>query len=440
MKKKEFLIVIKWLAKRFIYIKKELRYLIDRLIYQKSSFYLPHKYNAHKCPYQSMLYFNLFGRVLFASKEFIALLSNNRVFKKSIVLEGFEKIDFKECYKEGCDDILYPKSPFIDGSLQAIENSFFEKIERSLQLALQNDQKLDRYNPTWQKAKKEFLTFLLDKNQKIIPTRVINFRKDAHFEKIITDQFTYVDQKNSYFQEYLKAIDLILEYHRYANIIQKEILANMSESSAGNNSCVVYRGKRVSEKELFYALCINNIYNHCKFHTNRLVVCDIGAGYGGLIRELKYYLDSNSCYILIDLPEVIVFAAYFIKYNFKDAKIALLEDIIHKKENFESLINRYDFIILPPSHMDIIGDDNIDLVINTASLSFMSESDLDSYLSFISRTLKKDGYFYSVNTTDGTQFGGKGTYKWDYKDEYLTIHQGFSNRFAYPEWLGKKLS
>jgi len=437
--KNNLITISKWILKRAIYLKKDIKELRDRAIYQKSSLSLLHKYNAHSNRYQSMLYYNFIGRVIFGVKEFIALISNNRVFKKDILLEGFDKIDFVKLYNQGCDDILYPKSPFVELKDIDIDNSFFKKLQNSLDIALDNDEDIKNYNPTWQKAKIEFLDLILDKDKKIDIEKLKNFRKDSIFEKIITDQFSYVDTNSNYISEYLKAIDLVMEYHRYAKVIKKEILANMSESKAGNNNCVVYRGKRISEKSIFYALCVNDILINIDFISNRKVICDIGAGYGGLIRELKYYLDQNSCYILVDLPEVILFCSYYIKYNFPDSKIALLDDVLNYNNDFKSLINEYDFIIISPQFLKYIEKESIDLIINTASMSFMSEKNLNEYIDFISRTLKKDGYFYSVNTPHGEEFGGLGTYKWRLKDQFLTIYQGFNNRFAYPQWLGKKV-
>jgi hypothetical protein len=53
--------------------------------------------------------------------------------------------------------------------------------------------------------------------------------------------------------------------------------------------------------------------------------------------------------------------------------------------------------------------------------------------------LKDGGYFYSLISTNSVD-GGIGSYNWDYKEEYLTIAYNFDNRFAYPQWLGKKLT
>ena len=434
---RNILTLCKWLLKRFGYLKKEFRGVIDKAIYQPQSRFVLHKWHGHKCPFEAILFYNYTGRILFGAKEFIALLTGGKVIKKSIQLEGFEKVDFKQMYQKGSDSVLWPKSPFIQYYEPEIPASFFTRITDSFHLANQPVQKrLDiRKTPWWEEVSKNIRDWIIDESGQIRKNELINFRKESRFEQFITDQFTYVDTKNSYFSEYLKAIDVVLEYHRFAQHIPKEILASMSESRAGNNACIVYRGKRLSEKSLFYATAVSDIVTHIPLSSmQKTVVCDLGTGYGGLPAMLRYYM-NESCQILIDFPEVLIFTAYYIRYNFPNAKIALLEDV--QKNDFRSLIDAYDFILIPPEYMTYIPDETIDLLTNTASLGFLDHETSNRYLSEISRILKKGGYFYSVNQAYTGKLG-TGMYAWDFHGEYLTILLSFSNRFAYPQWLGKK--
>jgi len=435
--KKDILTLCKWLLKRFGYLKKEFRGVIDKAIYQPQSRFLLHKWHGHKCPFEAILFYNYTGRILFGTKEFLALLTGGKIIKKTIRLEGFEKVDFKQMYDKGSDTLLWPKSPFVQYHEPEIPDSFFTRLTDSFHLANQPvPNGLDIQKTSWwEKVSKNIREWIIDDSGQIRKNELINFRKESRFEQFITDQFTYVDTKNSYFSEYLKAIDVVLEYHRFAQHIPKEILASISESRAGNNACIVYRGKRLSEKSLFYATAVSDITTHVALsNMQKTVICDLGTGYGGLPAMLRYYM-NESCQILIDFPEVLIFAAYYIRYNFPDAKIALLEDL--QKDDFKSLLENYDFILIPPEYMTYIPDETIDLLTNTASLGFLDRETSSLYLSEISRILKKEGYFYSVNQAYTGQLG-TGMYEWDFHEEYLTILLSFSNRFAYPQWLGKK--
>ena len=151
---------------------------------------------------------------------------------------------------------------------------------------------------------------------------------------------------------------------------------------------------------------------------------------------LKFYT-PKSCHILLDLPETLIMTSYFIKYNFPDAKIALLDTIEDKLDDFDKLTNEYDFIIIPPSILKFINDESIDLVINSVSMGFMQEEYLNFYLKQIDRTLKTGGYFYSLNKEYDDKWG-IGTFNWNFKADYLTLLYEHSNRFSYPQWLGQK--
>ena len=428
---------IKWILNRPFFLKKEIFALFDKMIYQKQSRFLLHFWNAHRCPYESILFYNYFGRLLFGAKEFIALLSGEKIFKKSLKLDGFDK-DISVVVSKGDHDRLWPQSPFIDAAGAKIEDTYFTKIKNSLNLAHKHyHDSLDK-TKDWEVVSEKFQSLLLDEAGNLQKETLINFRENHSFESVIADTFKQVDTRESYTEAYLKGIDLVLEYHRTAQKVSKEILATLSESYAGNSTCVHYRGQRLSEKLLFYGIATQDIVANVPFSKeNRNVILDIGTGYGALPAILKNYI-PNSCYILTDLPEVIVFASYYVKYHFSDKKIALLEDIQERMDDFDALTKEYDFIILPSTAIEKIPQKSIDLVINTASLGFLSQEYLNYYIGHINRVLKQDAYLYSINKTNTCKWG-VGMYEWELDQNYLTVLFEFNNRFSYPQWLGKKL-
>ncbi len=431
------MIYLKWLKQRLILFRRVVISSFDSLIYQKQSQFLLHRTNAHRCPYKFILFYNGFGRLLFMFKEFIALISNNKIFKKSILIDGFDKIDYKQMYLKGNNNILYPKSPMAQIDEVEIEDSFYKKITNSFLLAYNHDSK--DISSEWDRISKEFRELFFDKHNQIIKKSLENFRGDpAIYTKIFNNQYSYIEIKDGYKKSYLDAIDLVMEYHRFASKIDKEILTSISESMAGNYKAITYRGNRLSEQLLQNLVVANDIIKHVPFSSNRRnIILDIGVGFGGSSRILHYY-KPNTTQILIDLPETLLLTAYFLKYNFPNKKIALLEDIYPYLDDFQSIIEDYDFIIVPPFILDYIQDKSIDLVINASSLAFMSKEYLDYYLKETKRVLKGGAYFYSLNTTEDSQWG-IGSNNWDYKADYLTIMYNYDNRFSYPQWLGRKI-
>lgn len=431
---------LRWIKERFIFLRRNLKEFYYKIVYQKDSQFILHKFNAHRCPYESMLFYSFVGRFFFTLKEFIALITNNKVFKKSISIDGFdEPIDYKKLYEKGSKELLFPKSPMVNISKTEIEDAYYEKIANSFLLAYQHDVEEKDISNEWDRISKEFRSLFFDENNKIIKKSLEDFRGDpAIYSKIFNNQYPYINKEDSYTKSYLNGIDLVLEYHRYATRVDTALLASLCESTAGNYLTINYRGKKLSEQLIQHMVITNDLLTHVPFSTERRnVILDIGAGFGGSARLLSFYA-PNATQILLDLPETLFLTAYYLKYNFPNKKIALLEDIYPYLDNLDEVIRNYDFIIIPPFVLDYLKDQSVDLVVNASSLAFMSEEYLNYYLKETNRVLKNGGYFYSLNDSEDSEWG-TGSHNWDYRADYLTISQGFDNRFSFPQWLGRKI-
>jgi len=434
------MIYLKWIKQRLIFFKRVLIEFFNKIIYQKESQFILHKFNAHRCPYESMLFYSFIGRFFFGLKETIALITKDKIFKKSIIIDGFdEDIDYAKLYEKGSNNLLFPKSPMINSLKTEISDEYYDKIAKSFLLAYKHDTEGKDISNEWVRISKEFRAIFFDKENNIIKENLENFRGyEFVYSKIFNNQYAYISTKDSYTKTYLTAIDLVLEYHRYASRIDTALLASLSESSAGNFLAINYRGKKLSEQLIQHMIITNDLVKYIDFSLeNRKVILDIGCGFGGSARLLNYYT-PNSCQILLDLPETLFLTAYYLKYNFPNKRIALLEDIYPHLDNLEAMIEEYDFIIIPPFVLNYLKGNSIDLVVNASSFAFMSEEYLNYYLKESNRVLKTGGYFYSLNTTEDSEWG-IGSYHWDYQANYLTIGQGFDNRFSYPQWLGRKI-
>jgi putative sugar O-methyltransferase len=435
---KKVIYLIKWLIKRPLFLNKELKNIYQVLVYQPQSRFLLSSDKAPLSPLEPIKFYTFLGRVGFGFKEFIALISNEIIFRKSIKLDGFDKIDIEKLYKVGNDNIPHPKPPLVELKKRELNSSIFKTIEKSYSLANDNDP--DRFDRAlwWEEMSQRFKDELFDKKGNINQEYLINFRGIKELPaNLVKDQFLIVNRDFGYFVSYLKAIDLVLEYHRHAKVVKKEILFSLSESYAGNNLCVNYRGIRLSLRLLFHSIITDNILHNTKF-SNRPIIWEIGAGYGGLARILKSYI-PNSCHILLDLPETLTYCSYFIAYNFPDKKIAYLSDIIDRLDEFETIIKEYDFIIIPPWVSPYIPKSSIDLVIDTYSMSEMSKVYAKYYIHHIDRTLKNGGYFYSINKRFKREDEKYAFYEWKFKSEFVTILYEYS-KYLHPQWLGKKIS
>jgi len=435
---KNIIYTIKWLIKRLLFLKKEVKNLYQKIVYQPQSQFLLSNDVAPLCPLEPIKFYTFIGRIGFAFREFIALISNGIIFKKRIQLDGFDNIDIKSIYAIGNDEVPHPKPPLVEVEKNRdIASSIFQTIEKSYSLANDNDP--DRFDRAlwWGEMTQAFKRELFDKEGNINRDYLVNFRGLKELPaNLVRDQFLIVNRDFGYYISYLKAIDLVLEYHRHAKIVRKEILFNLSESYAGNNLAVHYRGIRLSLRLLFHSIMVDNLLNNITL-PKRPVIWEIGAGYGGLARILKSYI-PNSCHILLDLPETLTYASYFIAYNFPDKKIAYLSDIIDRLDEFDRLIVEYDFILIPPWVSPYIPNSSVDLVIDTYSMSEMSKVYAKYYIKYIDRTLKRGGYFYSINRRFKREEDKYAFYEWKFESEFTTILYEYS-KYLHPQWLGRKI-
>jgi len=70
------------------------------------------------------------------------LIPDGKIFKKGILLDGFDEVNLKEIYSRGDDIIPFPKPPLVElEKRDTIENEdlIFQKIEKSYYLGDERD-------------------------------------------------------------------------------------------------------------------------------------------------------------------------------------------------------------------------------------------------------------------------------------------------------------
>ncbi len=444
---KNIVTLLKWLLNRIWFAKRVFYILRDKLIYTKSSQIFYKRSPMVDYEISHTRFYNFFGRVLFGIKEIIALISGDKIFKKSIKLEGYDNIDLKKIYEKGSHDILWPPSVFVELDKHHVSDEFIQKISSSYHQSYQNDPHMDMDKEVvWEKHIKEFQDFYFDKDGNIIKERLETFRAyKGSSANILTDHFEVIDENFGYFKSYLKSLDLVLDFHRFSNFIDLSILESISESYAGDIKVPLYRGQRLSDRLIFLATVASEIKKHIHFQdTNRKCIVDIGGGFGHMGRFTHYYV-PNSCYILVELNEMAPFGAYFLQYAFSDKKVATFSDIKDRLDSFDKLIDEYDFIILPTWAISHIPDNFVDLYIATGSIAEMPEHFAQMYLDVVDRTLKYDGYFYTNSRVEVEEHKPYLYifYKWKLQSKFLTLSYTYHPvnliMRTSPQWIGKKV-
>jgi hypothetical protein len=113
-------------------------------------------------------------------------------------------------------------------------------------------------------------------------------------------------------------------------------------------------------------------------------ILEIGGGYGGIAHQVGKTLERTT-YIIVDLPETLVFAASYLSLQNPAKKIYLYD-----KDTFQSVVtgdlDSYDFILLPNYRLKDLSHIKFDLALNIASLQEMRRAQAEEYLDFIARS------------------------------------------------------
>lgn len=192
------------------------------------------------------------------------------------------------------------------------------------------------------------------------------------------------------------------EYRIHADVLTKDIppefILNEPEGGIG----FLYEdGRFLSRDILRFQRVINALYRHGVFNSlldpakqKRNYVIEIGAGYGGLVHHLSNIV-GKATFIIVDLPEVLLFSAAYLSLLNPQKKI-----YIYNSQDFAELINSsaietFDFILVPNYRLDSLRHLQFELALNVSSLQEMTVEQVETYLDFIQATTT--GVFYSLN-------------------------------------------
>jgi len=409
--------------------------LFLKIFFNKKTKLFSEKLFLLKLPPFSMIYFNFLGRFFYATINFISIILFQKFADKSLSIETSSE-DVSHIKKTGDDLSPWPNQALhLNESSKEIDKDHFEKIFNSYNKSIIDLEKESfKDSPWWNELRQEFNKTFIESNSRINIKNLINFRNEIDSKAaILKDQNIAINKKNSKIINMINAIWLVCLYHKYSEVVDLNILRIVSDSLVGNNKCVNYRGQRLNHRILRYTYYLSQLKNNLNFRKDeKLVICDIGGGYGGLLRLLKY-IYKNSCCILVELPETCLLASYFLKKNFPKKKILLNSDFSEKKQNFLD----YDFVILPQSQIKNLPNESVDLMINTSSLSEMDNKTQNFYVDQIERLTKK--YFYSVNRHKHKmhKYNAQGFYNLQFKKQWNSIIYKFTHTYQL-EFLGER--
>jgi putative sugar O-methyltransferase len=146
--------------------------------------------------------------------------------------------------------------------------------------------------------------------------------------------------------------------------------------------------RKTEQGFLFY----HEVFAALPKHERTDVVVEIGSGFGRLARIMRL-AGRTKCFVLADLPESLLFAYAFLKVNLPDAKTHIIKSRIDIGPHMAS---EYDFIFCPIQLLAELRLDKVDLVVNTYSLSEMTQGCADHLMQCIHDVLRPR-FLYSRN-------------------------------------------
>lgn len=124
------------------------------------------------------------------------------------------------------------------------------------------------------------------------------------------------------------------------------------------------------------------------------VALDIGSSHGGFSSLLKREYPAAHC-VLVDFPEQLLLAYYFLGTCFPNARFAGVAEIATLNTIPRSFLEAYDFIFIPCSYYARMEARSVDLVTNFVSFGEMTPSWFRAYVEgapFVTAT-----WFFTVN-------------------------------------------
>ena len=127
---------------------------------------------------------------------------------------------------------------------------------------------------------------------------------------------------------------------------------------------------------------------------NPLTVIEIGGGFGGLAYHVMCAFDRRLRYVIVDIPESLAFSAIYLCTLFPD-----LDNRFVSADGPIELSMTAGFTFVPNmdhARIDLRGRDG-DLVVNTLSLSEMSDAQIEDYCAAAARWIGARGIFFEQN-------------------------------------------
>lgn len=185
------------------------------------------------------------------------------------------------------------------------------------------------------------------------------------------------------------SINVIIE-HGYGPLLKKYPC-----SPVGNPNTLTYKGYKSNDRWSRHIYLIELLKRMLgEKIKNNFVALDIGSSYGIFSHLLKNEFAKSHC-ILLDFPEQLALAHYFLAMNNPGASIASFGEVLDISRLDRDFFERYDFILIPLNRYRNIFAQSVDLITNFVSFAEMNRHWFEYYTK--NEPFLSTRYFFIVN-------------------------------------------
>jgi putative sugar O-methyltransferase len=256
--------------------------------------------------------------------------------------------------------------------------------------------------PRWAARTTEALQLLASRDGRLNVSALRNFRSDL----ILVDDIPYCDLGRNYWKNN-PATNFVVGWRRGTRACLLECLRILKQRGfapllrqypclpVGNPHAFDHQGYRYTfrwARHVYFLGLLKQVL-HDRLRRD-FVFLDIGGSYGSFSNLVKREYPASH-HILVDLPEQLILARYFLGSCLPQARIAGVTELLRESAITRDFVVDHDFLLVPTSLFGRLSPNCADVVGNFASFSEMKREYFDRYTrSDVFRTAR---YFYTIN-------------------------------------------
>jgi len=251
---------------------------------------------------------------------------------------------------------------------------------------------------TWE-TRAQKISSTINKNPEVL----IKFKKSNIFNSDVPAGNMNIIKKFIY--NFFLYLPHLIRYHPYINMLEdgydflkKKNLLNLALENpiteTGLPLIFKKKGLKYTFRWLRHILLLDSFNKHLQNKKDLNFIADIGTGFGTFPYIIKRNYPKKK-FILIDLPEQLCAANYYLKSEFPNLRFATFKDLKNVEIIDRNFVENFDFVLVPCFFIDKLSKNVTDLITNFASFNEMPRFWFKKYMN--SEIFNGAKYLFTMN-------------------------------------------